>query len=154
MTTINGMQFPVFDLDRVVRSTHFSMDLGGVVEVYPSRRVIVRFDAGDTIVRYGPRDFLDFAHTPAFFRVPARSTHNFQFSSGVSFRLMMPKDKPRLLTLGTIPKQTRELPATKSGPRSRRSHSTHHARSSARQLSPVKVVHRRSSALGVDSPLT
>lgn len=92
-TTINGMQFPVFDLDRVVRSTHFSMDLGGVVEVYPSRRVIVRFDAGDTIVRYGPHDSLDFAHTPAFFRVPARTTHNFQFSSGVSFRLLMPKDE-------------------------------------------------------------
>jgi hypothetical protein len=90
-TTINGVQFPVYDLSRIIRSTHFSMDLGGVVEVYPSRRVIVRFDAGDTIIRYGAHDTLDFSQTPEFFRAPARTTHNFQFSSGVSFRLMTPK---------------------------------------------------------------
>lgn len=90
-TTINGMQFPVYDLDRIIRTTHFSMDLGGVVEVYPLRRVIVRFDAGDTMIRYGPHDELDFARTPEFFRAPARTTHNFQFSAGVGFRLLAPK---------------------------------------------------------------
>ncbi|MDQ1639296.1 MAG: hypothetical protein QOF62_2635 [Pyrinomonadaceae bacterium] len=92
-TTINGMQFPVYDLDRIIRTTHFSMDLGGVLEVYPSRRVIVRFDAGDTMIRYGAHDTLDFSHTPEFFRTQARTTHNFQFSAGVSFRLAAHKDE-------------------------------------------------------------
>ncbi|MBC8031130.1 MAG: outer membrane beta-barrel protein [Pyrinomonadaceae bacterium] len=91
-TTINGMQFPVFDYDHLIRTTHFSMDLGGVVEAYPSRRVIVRFDAGDTIIRYGSYDELVFSNIAEFVRVPARTTHNFQFSAGVGFRLLAPKD--------------------------------------------------------------
>ena len=94
-TTINGMQVPVYDFDRIVRTTHFSMDLGVVAEAYPSRRVVVRFDAGDTMIRYGSHDELDFSHTPEFFRAPARTTHNFQFSAGVGFRLMGPKDEGR-----------------------------------------------------------
>jgi hypothetical protein len=92
-TTINGMQFPVYDLDRIIRTTYFSMDLGGVMEVYPSRRVIVRFDAGDTMILYGAHDTLDFSRTPEFFRAPAQTTHNFQFNAGVSFRLLEPKDE-------------------------------------------------------------
>src|SRR6185312_7886256 len=92
-TTINGVQFPVYDLDHIVRTTYFSMDLGGVVEAYPSRRVIVRVDAGDTMIRYGPHDTLDFSHTPGFFRAPAQTTHNFQFTAGVSFRLAASKDE-------------------------------------------------------------
>jgi hypothetical protein len=92
-TTINGQQFPVYDFDRIVRTTHLSMDVGGVLEVYPSRRVIVRFDAGDTMIRYGPHDVLDFSHTPEFFRAPSQTTHNFQLSSGVSFRLLAPQDE-------------------------------------------------------------
>jgi hypothetical protein len=86
--TFNGTPFPVFDFAEI-RTTHFSTDFGGVVEVYPSRRVIARFDAGDTIIRFGPRDELDFSRTPAFFRAPSRVTHNFQLSAGVSFRLLM-----------------------------------------------------------------
>lgn len=92
-TAINGMQVPVYDFDRITRTTHFSMDLGGVVEVYPSRRVIVRFDAGDTMIHYGAHDELDFARTPEFFRAPGQTTHNFQFSAGVGFRLLAPKDE-------------------------------------------------------------
>ena len=45
-----GLVFSSFQRER---KTHFSMDLGGVLEFYPSRRMLVRFDAGDTIVRYG-----------------------------------------------------------------------------------------------------
>ena len=91
--TNHGMQFPVYEFDRIIRTTHFSMDLGGVVEAYPSRRVLVRFDAGDTMIRYGSHDELDFSRTPEFFRAPARTTHNFQFSAGVGFRLLAPKDE-------------------------------------------------------------
>jgi len=32
---------------------YFSMDVGGVVEFYPSRRIVTRPDIGDTIIRYG-----------------------------------------------------------------------------------------------------
>lgn len=35
--------------------TEFAFDLGGVVELYPSKRTVVRFDLGDTMIRYrGP----------------------------------------------------------------------------------------------------
>lgn len=94
-TAINGVQFPVYDFERIIRSTNFSMDLGGVVEAYPSRRVVVRFDVGDTMIRYGSHDELDFSRTPELFRAPVRTTHNFQFSAGVMFRLLAPKDDSR-----------------------------------------------------------
>jgi outer membrane protein with beta-barrel domain len=32
--------------------TNFAFDVGGVVEYYPSSRLVVRFDAGDTIIRH------------------------------------------------------------------------------------------------------
>jgi hypothetical protein len=86
-----GNVINLYDFD-IIRTTHPSMDLGGVVEVYPSRRVIVRFDAGDTIIRHRAHDELDFSRTPGqeFFHAPARTSHNFQFTAGVSFRLMKP----------------------------------------------------------------
>jgi len=71
---------------RIGRQTHFTTDVGGVLELYPSPRSIVRFDAGDTIVRYGPH----FDYTPPTYelvRLPAYIKHNFQFSAGVGFRL-------------------------------------------------------------------
>lgn len=90
---INGMTFPVFSFTNIGRTTHFSADIGGVLEVYPSRRVVARFDAGDTIIRYGSRDDIDFTTSPGgLVRLPARVTHNFQFSAGVSFRLSAPDD--------------------------------------------------------------
>src|SRR5215510_8951841 len=47
---INGQPVvvPVFDFRR---RSFFSIDLGGVLEFYPSRRFVVRFDAGDTMIR-------------------------------------------------------------------------------------------------------
>lgn len=35
------------------RRTHLATDVGGVFEFYPSRRIVTRFDLGDTIIRYG-----------------------------------------------------------------------------------------------------
>ena len=37
----------------VGRKSHFSTEVGGVVEFYPSRRIVMRFDAGDTMIHYG-----------------------------------------------------------------------------------------------------
>jgi hypothetical protein len=75
--------------------TNFAFDLGGVVELYPTKRTIVRFDAGDTVIRAG-------AHNVVAVQVPApgslspirlvvipasaETTHNFQGSIGFGFR--------------------------------------------------------------------
>jgi Outer membrane protein beta-barrel domain len=56
-------------------STQFTFDLGGVLELYPSRSTVVRFDLGDTIVNFGS----DIA-TPSF------TSHNLQFGIGFGFR--------------------------------------------------------------------
>ena len=84
------------------RSTHSALDVGGVVEFYPSRRLVTRFDIGDTIIRYPcptptfplptggdlftnpcPLGSLTTTGTP-----PKQylTEHNFQFNSSVGFR--------------------------------------------------------------------
>ena len=78
-----------------VGRTSFAFDAGGVLEFYPSRRVVVRVDAGDTIVRLGerrvavarddaPRDSVP--ASAAVVPVARETTHNFQGSVGVGFR--------------------------------------------------------------------
>lgn len=52
--------------------TNFAFNVGGVFEYYPSRRIVVRFDAGDTIIR----------HQRTFFG----TTNQFQSSVGVGLR--------------------------------------------------------------------
>ncbi|HYP51899.1 MAG TPA: outer membrane beta-barrel protein, partial [Pyrinomonadaceae bacterium] len=85
---INGTPVvaPVFDTRP---QTHFSMDVGGVLEFYPSRRLVVRADAGDTMIRYGRRN--DFGPFPTLIvERPAEWTHNFQLTAGVGFRFLNP----------------------------------------------------------------
>lgn len=66
------------------RRYFFSMDIGGVAEVYLTRRVFARVDVGDTIIRYGKGMFYDLdENTP---QSPAQTKHNLQFSAGVVFR--------------------------------------------------------------------
>jgi hypothetical protein len=75
--------------------THFAVDLGGVFEYYPSPRTLIRFDAGDTIIRLGQRRvpivINPEANPGAFGSVvvgvaPAETTHNFQGSVGFAYR--------------------------------------------------------------------
>jgi Outer membrane protein beta-barrel domain len=74
--------------------TNFALDVGGVMELYPSRRVLARFDLGDTVVRFtdltyqltippvaGPPSQTLFTNT-----LPGRTTHNFQFNAGIGVR--------------------------------------------------------------------
>jgi hypothetical protein len=72
---------PVF---RFGRQTYFATDVGGVIEFYPSRRALLRFDVGDTIIRYGGQNYTlingSNLRTDAFVR------HNLQVSAGVGFR--------------------------------------------------------------------
>jgi outer membrane scaffolding protein for murein synthesis (MipA/OmpV family) len=52
-------------------ATEFTMDIGGVFELYPSRPVAIRFDVGDTIIRFGGL---------------GATSHNLQISTGVALR--------------------------------------------------------------------
>lgn len=74
------------------RATHFTTDLGGVLEFYPSKKTMVRFDAGDTIVRFGPHYEPDLNNYTQLVKRPARVKHNFQLTAGVGFRLGSPPD--------------------------------------------------------------
>jgi len=78
---------------RTNRITTFAADVGGVVEFYPSPRIVTRFDLGDTIIHFRPRTVnavIFNSATQEFelfpFTVPARTTHNFQFIASVGFR--------------------------------------------------------------------
>lgn len=68
--------------------TDFAFDAGGVVELYPSAHTIIRFDAGDTVLR--SRDHLVPVTIPnrgTFVAgVGSSTTHNFQGGVGVGFR--------------------------------------------------------------------
>jgi Outer membrane protein beta-barrel domain len=56
--------------------TRFAFDVGGVFELYPLKRTVVRFDVGDTMISY-----------PASFEIPESFTaHNLQFKVGVGLR--------------------------------------------------------------------
>jgi hypothetical protein len=77
----------------VRRSTAFALDVGGVIEFYPSKRIVVRFDGGDTILHYAQRTLHSFstdpttgALVPFAFTSPGYTRHNFQFTAGVGFR--------------------------------------------------------------------
>lgn len=69
---------------RETSQTAGALDAGGVVEYYPTKRTILRFDAGDTAVFFrdtGPDDF--FASTVTTLD---QTTHNFQASVGFGIR--------------------------------------------------------------------
>ena len=72
--------------------TEFATDVGGVLEFYPTRRIVTRLDFGDTIIRYGARTFgVQTITTPAGttnlpLMRPSETGHNFQFSAGIGFR--------------------------------------------------------------------
>lgn len=75
------------------RITPFALDLGGVFEFYPSKKVVLRADIGDTMLRYPQHSFIGFnvdpvtfALTPAQRIQPPYTTHNTQFILGVGFR--------------------------------------------------------------------
>jgi hypothetical protein len=62
---------------------YFAVDVGGVLEFYPSPRVIVRLDFGDTIVPFGDNTINTGGLPPT---IRPGTTHNFQGSFGIGFR--------------------------------------------------------------------
>ena len=88
----------------IERTSFFTLDVGGVLEFYPSKRMVVRFDGGDTLIRYPERFDIAFgAQTPAVFRARGpKFEHNFQFTAGVGFRLGdFPEDDSNVSTAAT-----------------------------------------------------
>jgi hypothetical protein len=83
------------------RRTFFTTDIGGVLELYPSRRSVVRFEAGDTAIRHPPR----FGQLRS-----AKFTHNFQFTAGVAFRLGdFPDEGTNVTTPGGAQERTKRF---------------------------------------------
>lgn len=73
--------------------SNFAADLGAVLEFYPSKHIVTRFDGGDTLIHYGSRqlNFLSFdpltsAPTLIPFTTRSETRHNFQFAAGVGWR--------------------------------------------------------------------
>jgi hypothetical protein len=62
---------------------YFAVDVGAALEVYPSARVILRLDLGDTVIPFGDST-INRPGLPGTIR-PGTS-HNFQGSFGVGFR--------------------------------------------------------------------
>jgi len=83
--TFGNQQFTVGDF-RIGRDQFFSTDVGGVLEVYLSDRIMTRFDIGDTIIRYGTFRRAGFSLSQAILERPAEIRHNLQFSAGIGFR--------------------------------------------------------------------
>jgi Outer membrane protein beta-barrel domain len=54
-------------------ATEFALDIGGVLELYPTRPVALRFDIGNTLIRFGSIG-------------DGFTSNNLQISSGVAFR--------------------------------------------------------------------
>ncbi len=87
----NGSTFP-FEFQQN-RATYFAADLGAVLEFYPSKRIVTRFEAGDTLIKYGRRNGNFFGFDPATgnttlipFTTRSETRHNFQFVAGVGWR--------------------------------------------------------------------
>jgi hypothetical protein len=73
--------------------SHFATDLGGIMEFYPSKHIVTRFEAGDTLIHYASRqsNFISFdptTNSPTLIPFTTRSEtrHNFQFAAGIGWR--------------------------------------------------------------------
>jgi len=95
--TLDAVQPPLSPLLPVQfelrRLSTFAMDVGGVVEFYPSKRIVTRFDLGDTIIHFRRHNFdtVSFnpetnVFTPVTVPIRGRTSHNFQFMASVGFR--------------------------------------------------------------------
>ena len=87
-------QFPDF-VPQFRGRTEFATDIGGVLEFYPTRRIVTRFDIGDTIIRFKERTtnfpVVNFGTMPPTVTLvtvplPGQTRHNLQFSAGIGFR--------------------------------------------------------------------
>ena len=82
---------PAVFVERFDRLTQRALDLGGVVEYYPSRHWALRWDAGD-ILFFEEKGAIftdvipDLNVNTSFPQTPARTSNHFQFSASVHYR--------------------------------------------------------------------
>ena len=74
----------IFSIERAA-STEPDIDLGGVIEYYTARGLILRFDLGDSVIHYARRTVRTSEFIPAF-EAGGFTTHNWQGSFGIGFR--------------------------------------------------------------------
>jgi hypothetical protein len=60
-----------------------AVDVGAVVELYPTEKIIVRMDFGDTMIRYKDDAFF---RSSTSVRINDGFSHNLQFAGGVGYR--------------------------------------------------------------------
>jgi hypothetical protein len=65
-------------------ATQFAIDMGGVVEFYPTRHVVARADFGDLTIHYGARNAVGLFAGP--YRAPAYTESAIQTSFGIGWR--------------------------------------------------------------------
>lgn len=99
---------------KIERESFFTLDTGGVLELYPSSRTVVRFDAGDTVIRHRAQfGQPNFPTDPSVVQIrPPKFKHNFQFTFGVGFRL---GDFPEATTAGTSTNAQEQAPRYEIG---------------------------------------
>ena len=68
-----------------VSSTELDVDLGGVIEYYTARGLILRLGLGDSVIRYARRTVRTSELLPTL-EAGGFTTHNWQGSFGISFR--------------------------------------------------------------------
>jgi Outer membrane protein beta-barrel domain len=66
---------------RLDHKTHFIVDLGGMLEYYPTLHTFVRLEGGDTVIYYGEAKLFNRPSPDALGTV-----HNFQSGAGFGFR--------------------------------------------------------------------
>jgi hypothetical protein len=74
---------------RTGRQTEKALDYGGVMEFYPAHHWTLRWDAGDTVLfrERGPTiTLVNNGIATQIFTNPPRTTHQFQFSTGIRYR--------------------------------------------------------------------
>jgi opacity protein-like surface antigen len=59
--------------------TQFALDFGGVFELYPTRSIALRFDIGDTVIRFSDQNIIGVGGDTIY-------SNNLQISTGVAFR--------------------------------------------------------------------
>src|SRR5688500_20173567 len=78
---------------QISRTNNFAADIRGIIEFYPTKRLVTRFEAGDTLIHYRERqtNFLTIdpvTGAPSLipFTLGSDTRHNLQFSAGIGCR--------------------------------------------------------------------
>jgi hypothetical protein len=72
-------------VDNISRVTNFALDLGGIVEIYPTKHFVIRLDAGDTMLFSGPAEVVLFGNQILFSPASLRRD-TMQFGVGFGWR--------------------------------------------------------------------